>query len=358
MDQPRASGTPARTRMRIGAGIGIGIALILLLASLLLLRSPGRSDPPRGSGTQGTDTDLASSATTPGGNAPGTDAASSVPDPSAPSSPPAAVSTPIGAVEGPFTIELIDTSRRLVSGGIQIDTVRRLPTRIWRPTAPGHHPLVVFAHGYQVGPMTYARFCADLAAQGYVVAAPSFPLADESRGNGLDREDIPEETGDINFIIARLRASDSTISTSISDDPVTVIGHSDGATVALLVAGRPGSMNPVVGAVIAIAPDTVTGDLSSTPPPVLIIHGTADPIAAFSDAQGDFDRFSGSRFLLALEGADHLAPIVGGTPWTPVIDRAVRLFLAAVQAHRGPADAGSLTTELDRLDLSHVLHAG
>ena len=117
-------------------------------------------------------------------------------------------------------------------------------------------------------------------------------------------------------------------------------------------------MNPVVGAVIAIAPDTVTGDLSSTPPPVLIIHGTADPIAAFSDAQGDFDRFSGSRFLLALEGADHLAPIVGGTPWTPVIDRAVRLFLAAVQAHRGSADAGSLTTELDRLDLSHVLHAG
>jgi len=258
-----------------------------------------------------------------------------------------------GAAE-PVTIELVDTSRPLVSVGDTLDQARRLPTTVWHPAAAGTHPLVVFAHGYAVGPLTYARFCAALAAMGFVVAAPSFPLADESRGNGLDRSDIDNEAGDINFVIAQLRASDPTI----SKDPVAVIGHSDGATAALIIAERPGSLNPAVGAVIAIAPDALTNDLGTNPPPVLIIHGTEDPVASFADGQGDFERFAGSRFLLALDGADHLAPIVGDTPWTPVLDRAVELFLAQFIQHRSPSDDAGLTVALDELDLSYALHAG
>ncbi len=257
-----------------------------------------------------------------------------------------------GAAE-PVTIELIDTFRPLISAGETLDQARRLPTTVWHPEAAGVFPLVVFAHGYEVGPPTYARFCAMLAALGFVVAAPSFPLADESRGNGLDRSDIPNEAGDINFVIAQLRASDPTI----SQDPVTVIGHSDGATAALIVAEQRGSMNPAVGAVVAIAPDSLTDDLGTNPPPVLIIHGTDDPIAAFADSRGNFERFSGSRFLLALDGADHLAPIVGDTPWTPVLDRAVGLFLAGIIEHRNPSDDAALTVALDELDLSYALHA-
>jgi len=254
----------------------------------------------------------------------------------------------------PVVIELVDDSRPLVSGGQTLDTSRRLPTSVWHPAAAGTHPLVVFAHGYAVGPLTYARFCAALAAMGFVVAAPSFPLADESRGNGLDRSDIDNEAGDINFVIAKLRASDPTI----SKDPVAVIGHSDGATAALIIAERPGSLNPAVGAVIAIAPDALTNDLGTNPPPVLIIHGTEDPVASFADGQGDFERFAGSRFLLALDGADHLAPIVGDTPWTPVLDRAVDLFLAQFIQHRSPSDDAGLTVALDELDRSYALHAG
>jgi pimeloyl-ACP methyl ester carboxylesterase len=258
-----------------------------------------------------------------------------------------------GAAE-PVTIEFVDTSRPLISGGDTLDQARRLPTTVWHPEAAGVYPLVVFAHGYEVGPLTYARFCAMLASLGFVVAAPSFPLADESRGNGLDRSDIPNEAGDINFVIAQLRGSDPTI----SNDPVTVIGHSDGATAALIVAERQGDMNPAVGAVVAIAPDALTNDLGTNPPPVLIIHGTDDPIASFADGQGNFERFSGSRFLLALDGADHLAPIVGDTPWTPVLDRAVGLFLAGIIEHRAPSDDAALTAALDELDLSYARHAG
>ncbi len=201
--------------------------------------------------------------------------------------------------------------------------------------------------------MTYARFCAALAARGYVVAAPSFPLADESRGNGLDREDIANQAIDVDFVIASLRADDPTV----DDGPVGVIGHSDGGTVALLVAERPSAMNPSVGAVIAIAPDMITGELTSSPPPLLIIHSIDDPISAFVNGQAAFDSFAGHRLLLALEGADHLTPVVGGTPWTSVIDRAVHLFLAGTLPEGSTADLAAVASELDGLDLSHVLSA-
>jgi pimeloyl-ACP methyl ester carboxylesterase len=258
------------------------------------------------------------------------------------------------AVDTPVLVDLVDASRSTVSGGVTIDEVRRLPTTVWHPISPGPHPLVVFAHGYQVGPMTYARFCTELASHGYVVAAPSFPLADESRGNGLDREDIPNQAIDVDFVITTLRAGDP----SISSEPVAVIGHSDGATVALLVAERPDAMNAAIGAVVAIAPDALFPPLTDSPPPLLIIHGTDDPIAAFADAQGDFDRFLGHRWLLALEGADHLPPIVGDTPWTPVLDQAVEVFLATTVRSGPRIDAAALTAALEQLDLSHVTTAG
>lgn len=252
----------------------------------------------------------------------------------------------------PVRIDLVDTTRPVVTGGLRIDSVRRLPTTIWRPSTSGPHPLVVFAHGYQVGPSTYARFCAALAAQGYVVAAPSFPLADESRGNGLDREDIPQQARDVGFVIDALRASDPTV----DQGPVAVIGHSDGGTVALLVAERVGSMHPAVGAVVAIAPDSLKGSFTSSPPPLLIIHGIDDQISAFWNSEVAFAAFVGSRWLLALEGADHLDPIVGGTPWTPVIDAAVVEFLDA-QMSGGTRDTEALTRTLGQLELSRVTHA-
>ena len=253
----------------------------------------------------------------------------------------------------PVVVEFVDTSRATVSGGNTVDAVRRLPTTVWHPGTPGPHPLVVFAHGYQVGPMTYARFCAALAAQGYVVAAPSFPLADESRGNGLDREDIPNQAVDVDFVINGMRATDP----SVEDGPVAVVGHSDGGTVALLVAERIGAMHPMVGAVIAIAPDSLKGEFTSSPPPLLIIHSVDDETSAFYNSEVAFAEFTGSRWFLALEGAQHLPPIVGGTPWTPVIDQAVALFLNTELRGSGTSDSAALTSELDQLDLSHIAAA-
>ena len=75
------------------------------------------------------------------------------------------------------SLALSDPDRPLVIGGTEVAATRSLPTTLVAPTR-GRWPLVVFVHGYDVGPATYTRFLDSLASQGYVVAAPSFPLED------------------------------------------------------------------------------------------------------------------------------------------------------------------------------------
>ena len=50
--------------------------------------------------------------------------------------------------------------------------------------AAGTFPLVVFAHGYDISAADYDDFTRDLAAQGFVVAAPDFPLLQHVRSAG------------------------------------------------------------------------------------------------------------------------------------------------------------------------------
>jgi dienelactone hydrolase len=238
----------------------------------------------------------------------------------------------------PERIELTDTSRSTVRDGQVIANHRYLPTFVWRPSRPGRFPLVVFAHGYRLGPMGYSRFCAALAEAGYVVAAPSFPLADESRANGLDRADIPNEAVDVGFVIAALRAG--SVASSLTADAVGVVGHSDGADVALLVGERVGLTVPGIGAIVSISPDALYDDVVGAPPPLLLMHGDADSVVPYSESVQVFSHVHGARYFLTLTGADHLPPIAGGTSWTPTLDEAVASFLDAELKHVG-ADPGS-----------------
>ncbi len=255
------------------------------------------------------------------GAAPTTTTASSI----APTATP--TTTVTTGVAGPQVLDLVDPSRSVSTNGRTVSTSRFLPTTVWSPNRAGTFPLIVFAHGYRLGPPGYARFCSMLADAGYVVAAPSFPLADETRGNGLDRADIPNEARDVSFVISALRAGP--LGSTIAAGPVGVAGHSDGADVALIVGYQQEYADPSVGAVVAVAPDAFTGQLSTNRPPLLLIHADADATVPYSESVQVFGRVPGRRTFLTLLGADHLPPIAETTVWTPVLDGAVVTFFDA-----------------------------
>ncbi|HUX88861.1 MAG TPA: hypothetical protein VMW65_17790, partial [Chloroflexota bacterium] len=111
----------------------------------------------------------------------------------------------------------------------------------------GGYPMVVFAHGYDVTPDTYAELLDAWARAGFVVVAPFFP--DESASavaaeHGANTEnDLINEPGDLVFVTkALLQASTNETSNCpvafglVDHSEIALAGHSDGAEVVGMLA--------------------------------------------------------------------------------------------------------------------------
>lgn len=271
--------------------------------------------------------------------------------------PATSTSRPALNVSGTVTTEQVsitDSTRALRRRGLVLAPGRDLPTIVWRPRAPGRYPLVVFVHGYNIGPLAYARFCHTLASSGYVVAAPSFPLEDPGRNYGLDRGDLPNEATDVSVVITRLLGSP--LADHISSGTIAVAGHSDGADVALMVGYQAGRLDLRVHSVVAIAPDAMTGAIAPSGPPLLLVQGDADSIVPYSNSRRVFGQLSARRYYMTLLGADHLPPIAGGTPWTSVLDSAVEEFLTGAATSGSALDSAFVnrfqSSGLERLEVA------
>lgn len=266
------------------------------------------------------------------------------------SRPPTSASPPTtgpGAAVTLTGLPLVDTSRPVVGGGQVLAAQRNLPTFVWTPDGHGPFPLVVFVHGYDVGPLTYERFCASLAARGYVVAAPSYPQEDPARGFPLDETHLADEAADVSFVVTSIERD---LPAAVDPSRVAVVGQSDGGDVALLVGYGTGTVDPRIGAVVADSPDPMTVPPVSSRIPLLLLQGTADSVVPYASSQTVFAQVPAPVFYVSLLGADHLPPIVGGTPWTPVLDTAVSDFLDGTVAGRGSGIA-ALDTALSTSSL-------
>ena len=77
------------------------------------------------------------------------------------------------------TYGFVDPTRGIPAlGNFPGSDVRPIPTSVWYPADKTHgpYPLVVFAHGYGVGPGSYGALLSRIASAGYVVAAPTYPI--------------------------------------------------------------------------------------------------------------------------------------------------------------------------------------
>jgi fermentation-respiration switch protein FrsA (DUF1100 family) len=221
------------------------------------------------------------------------------------------------------SLALSDPTRPLVVDGAEVNPTRPLPTTLVAPQH-GSWPLVIFVHGYDVGPSTYSRFLDSLASQGYVVAAPSFPLEDPARGYPLDESDLPNEAADVTAVISEL--TEGPLRARLVPGEVGVVGHSDGADVALMLGYEASLADPRLRFVVAASPDPLGFTPDSGGPPLLLLHGSADQIVPPSSSDEVFDALSAVRYSLTFLGADHASAIIGPSPWTTGFDTAVDEF--------------------------------
>jgi predicted dienelactone hydrolase len=353
----RSAPVPHRTRAS-----KVGMVATLATAVLLLVSSCGRGDdpvtaaptqqssrgtaPPPTTGVAATGTTRGTTVATPAPTS-STAAPTALAPTSTASAPPTQAAPPTPGsphAVGSTSVHLVDTSRPTVSRGRTIAESRSLPTTVYYPTdGGGPFPLIVFAHGFQIGPGPYAHLCQVLAAAGYVVAAPSFPLTDQNAaGANLDRGDLPNQAGDVSFVITSLTyATPPALAGKVDGQRIGIVGHSDGADTALDVGYFPFRNDPRVKAVAAFSPDAMTGAGGSVGNgvPLLLEHGDRDTIVPFSNSQSVFNQVHSHRFFLVMHGADHLPPVQGVAPWAPVLEQTAVAFLDRYVAGRTSTDA-------------------
>jgi pimeloyl-ACP methyl ester carboxylesterase len=217
------------------------------------------------------------------------------------------------------------------------------------PAAPGRFSLVLFAHGWNGSADFYAAMDREIAAAGFIVAAPSFPHTSSVSG-ALDRGDVVNQPADLAFLIDQFTATPPAIlADHVGPTKVGVVGHSDGGVTAAGIAFNSCCADPRVGAAAVLSGAELFFGGSWFPPgspPLLAVHGASDEVNPFAASQRLFDGAAGSKYLVCAPGG-HIPPFTTDPIVRPAVSTLVADFLLAeldgdAQARgRVPTDANA-----------------
>ncbi len=208
-----------------------------------------------------------------------------------------------------------------------------------RALAP--YPLVVFGHGFAVTPTIYARLLGAWTRDGYIVAAPIFPLGNANAPGGPNESDLVNQPGDMRFVITRLLAASRSPSDPlhglIDPDEIAVAGQSDGGVTALAAAYDPSVRDRRVRAAVILSgafdPFAPPFTFPRDPPPLLAVQGTGDTINNPANTEHYYRDDPGEKFELLLLGAEHLPPYTQPGPQLDTVVRVTLAFLDDVLKH-------------------------
>jgi fermentation-respiration switch protein FrsA (DUF1100 family) len=225
--------------------------------------------------------------------------------------------------------------------------VRTLPVSIWYPAASGaiskndifwatarhqKFPLIVFAAGFNASPDTYQPFLHTLAAQGYIVAAPLFPIegqipgmAAASRSNAEMLNQMYDMSAVITQMLRYAKTPGNFLNWSMNQSQIGVVGHSDGAmTVAGMTISTSYADSRVKTAVVlsGAGPFGLKWNQRKVVP-LMIEQATKDPYNAVSSSNFLFNAARGPRAYLTLQGVYHIWPFNGTDKIADLTRRAV-----------------------------------
>lgn len=242
-----------------------------------------------------------------------------------------APSRPYTVTRRDVTVE--DTSRPTNADpkrGLPEKASRTLPVMLLVPDGPGPFPLVEFSHGVTSSGPTYEPWLEPIAAAGYVVAAPTFPL---TSGPGAPITDYVNQPGDVYFVIDSVLEMNNDPNDPLHGrvDPqhLAVAGHSLGAMTTYGAVFNSCCAQARVDAAIVLsgveAPFT-GGDYANRPPvPLLLAHGAKDTTIVVTSSDDLFARSTGPTAFLRFPDGTH-SGIFGGDRGK-LLDQAVIAWL-------------------------------
>jgi predicted dienelactone hydrolase len=228
---------------------------------------------------------------------------------------------------GTKTLTFVDGNRSTpANGSHESQPSRTLLTQIWYPTTPNGRgtedeqanaplvwdgppvPLIMYSHGF-MSSHTEGTYLADhLASHGYIVAAPDFPLSHLGTPGGATVADLPNQPGDVSFLIDTLLA-DATFGSVIDHTLIGLTGLSLGGTTTLLTTFHPDLRDHRVRAAAAMAPGAcffAKAFYAHAQVPLLLIDGDIDAITPYKEnTLFAFGEASPPKYLVTLMGGTH-----------------------------------------------------
>lgn len=245
---------------------------------------------------------------------------------------------------GRTTFTFVDATRPTDANGTYSGApTRTLPVTVWYPAKGavdtitdnarpsrrhGPFPLFEFSHGFTAnGPAYEQALLAQIAAHGYVVAAPTFPLSSGGAPGGPRLVDYVNQPADVSFVITRVlreNRRDGLLDGMIDTHEIAVGGHSLGAITTFGLTANDCCLDRRVDAAIPISGLELpfgTGAWTYPELPRLYIHGDHDGTVPYAGSTAAFAAAPAPKFLLTLINAPH-TPFIGA--WkNPIIDTAV-----------------------------------
>lgn len=292
-----------------------------------------------------------------------------------------AASSPPTMSVGLETCTFVDHSRGVINFDTKplslLSSSRTLPTEIRYPTTdvanapseqPGAvplasstgYPMIIFAHGYDVTPDTFAPLLDAWVRAGFVVVAPLFPdekASEVAAQHGANTEgDIVNEPADLAFVTRAVLQASSGVSSNcpivrglINPTELALAGHSDGATAVAMLAFDHGLDPQGVNfaslrsglhfhavAIFSGAEDTLQSYAAeASHPNVLVVHSRVDQCNPLHNDVTLYDAIhQPNKWFLELQRAHHLPPFDGSDPsaFHVVAATTVRFFRESLQA--------------------------
>jgi dienelactone hydrolase len=220
--------------------------------------------------------------------------------------------------------------------------------------------VILLAHGFGGRTSRFDAIARSLAAVGYIVAAPSFPLTNQDTPgghlNGLN--DVAQQSGDLSVVIDELLNAndnrDDPLYRRLDGERIGAVGHSLGGTTVIAATRSSCCTDTRIDAALLVAPAVVAVEpfFGEAPipegPPLLVINGANDPLISPGSSLAYAESVRPPWYFLQIRDIGHVFLIenVGDPlPALHVTERAARAFF---DEYLGGA-AGSTAVGLEEL---------
>jgi pimeloyl-ACP methyl ester carboxylesterase len=200
---------------------------------------------------------------------------------------------------------------------------------------------VVFAHGFDAGPAMYDGLLRHVAAAGYVVAAPLFPISGSGLPGPPREDDMANQALDLRAVITGLTAAARPghwLAQTLDAREIAVAGHSDGAETAAASVLVSQDQDPRISAAVLFAGQMPTwGEIRPSSIPTLVVQGSADTVNPPQLSRDLYQRLRAPKAYLAVAGTDHMQLVSAVGARGRAVQKAFVDFLDAELGHDAAA---------------------